>query len=812
MSMESTCLTQLAVCDVLKERFGTKIYIVLKTGKGSRWTHLIDVEHEKKSGSSRNALPIKWKTDELMDRLGENYQDQDALERLSKLPSDVSERRSIHPFELSNRSEVYREIVLNPTESKGWKLIAGLLTFDLPVDEKGNAPEPSYYGEEFEALLHRGTRRRRVLRYCEIAKISEDTVYRTFRRFCQRGLTPAAASDDYDLSGGRNQQREWKKPPGSRPKRRKFAASACDEEVRRLIALAVDYYFSFEYVKGKRSQKTLEQALNWLRSTFLRDRVVYNEKREMVELKLKDLFVITVRQLQYYIRKNFTYEERRIHKVGLRKFLLHERPLKGRLRTTKGPGERFHIDATILDIYLVGEILRTEVIGRPVLYLVIDDYSGMAVGFHLTFDPPCWDGAMMALVNAISPKVEFCRTLGIHIREDQWSACRLCEGLYADQGEVSSVHKAHALISHYRVTVSNAPAYRPDLRSVMERRFGIIPAFWTPLVPGIVEKSSFDRGVTHPAYHAALDLKQLQRVICYTLLSYNARAIRGYLTPPEMIERGLAPTPLNLWKYGTEVNGCGRHVNVDEFRAKVMPKVSASIDGQGILHNGAHYACPTFDLVERQTMYRAEGTKTNVDITFDSTNNGAVQIHGFGEPITCPLSENEVGAFHGVTYQEQKLARELDATNRGMAKEAGEAERAMTDHNISRIAQEATSQTEKALREAGKTRPDINHMEEMRNLERSVRKPSSTDDESKDASRTRRKRKAGRPFKNIGKGILQGSRVEDAEVLEQKYDEEGDANERTINDVEVPSGETSQMTSKELREKRARGLLAELDE
>ncbi|RKR36187.1 DDE-type integrase/transposase/recombinase [Paraburkholderia sp. BL17N1] len=811
MPMKSTYPTQLVVCDVLKERFGKTVYIVLKTGKGSRWTHLIDIEHEKKSSSNHKALPIKRKTDELMDRLSEQYKDKDALERLNKLPTDVSERRRIHPFALSNRSDNYKEILIDPTKSKGWKLIAGLLTFDLPLNEKGEAPEPSYYGDEFEALILPETRRKRVLRYCKISNTSEDTVYRTFRRYCQRGLTPAAAADDYDLCGGRNQQREWKCRPGKAPRRRKFGASACDQEVRRLIALAADYYFSFQYMKGKRSQKTLEQALNWIRATFLRDRAVYNEKGEMVELRLSDRIVITVKQLQYYILKNFTYEERRIHKVGLRQYLLHERPLKGQLRTTKGPGERFHIDATVLDIYLVGQILRTKVIGRPVLYLVIDDYSGMAVGFYLTFDPPCWDGAMMALVNAISPKVEFCRSLDILIREDQWPACRLCEGVYADQGEVSSVHKAHPLISHYRVGVSNAPAYRPDLRSVMERRFGIIPAIWTSLVPGIVEKSSFDRGVAHPAYHAALDLKELRRVICYSLLSYNTRVIRGYPTPPEMIEREFAPTPLNLWKYGTEVNGCGRHVDVDEFRAKVMPKTTASIYARGILHNDLHYACPTFDLVERQTMFRAEGTETKVEITFDSTDNSGIQIHGLGEPITCPISEHDLGNLQGVTYQEQSLAKDLDATNRGMTKEAAEPERAKTDYNISKIAKEATSKTAKALRDAGMGRPDIKDIDEMRNVERSASKGLLAEDASKDARKTRRNSKTGGSFKNIIKKIVQGARVGASVEQKETYDEEGDAYERSENDANVPSDETVQMTSKELREKRARELLEEMD-
>jgi putative transposase len=93
-----------------------------------------------------------------------------------------------------------------------------------------------------------------------------------------------------------------------------------------------------------------------------------------------------------------------------------------------------------------------------------------------------------------------------------------------------------------------------------------------------------------------------------------------------------------------------------------------------------------------------------------------------------------------------------------------------------------------------------------------LRKISSAEDESKDADKARRKSKSGRSFKNIVKGIIRGPRAEAAKNQEQMYDEEGDAYEESVNDAKEPSGEASQMTSKELREKHARELLAELDE
>ncbi|SOF00951.1 Mu transposase, C-terminal [Burkholderia sp. OK233] len=802
MPTTATYPDTITVGEVLKERNGERIYIVLRTGRNARWTHLIDIEHSAKSASLRKAMPFKIKTDDLLVRLSANADPELALDKLPRLPGNVAERRRVLPFVLSRRSGKYQEIAEDPTKSTGWAITKGLLTFDLSPSED-RSPEPSIFGDEFEELLHKETRRKRILQYCAVAAISESTVYRTFRRFCQQGMTPAAAGDDYDRCGGRGQQRNCVSADGDARKRKKIKNVDPKMEMQRLLALAADYYFSFEYSRGKRARKTLGIALRWMKTNFLCDRAVYNQNGEMIELKFDRRIVPTERQLQYYIYRNYSYEQRRIRQVGLRQYLLHERPLTGRLRTSRGPGERFHIDATIVDIYLVGQILRIKVIGRPVLYFVVDDYSAMVVGFYLTFEPPCWDGAMMALANAVSPKVPFCKALGIAIEQEDWDANRLCEILCADQGEVSSVHKAHPLIRDYRMEIENTEAYRPDIRAHMERRFGIIPAIWNSLVPGVVEKDSFDRGVEHPACHAALDINEMRRVICYAVLSYNKRVIRGYPTPPEMVDLGLAPTPLNLWKYGTKMNGCGRQVDVDEFRARAMPTATAKIDGEGILHNGLHYACPTLSLVERQAMFRGQKIETEVQVGYDPADNSHIQLHGLGEPTRCPVSDHEIDEVRGLSYQEQMLYTKRDATNRGLSEKSSEPDRAMTDYNIAKIAREAVSKTGRALKDAGMCQPDIRDMEAARDLEQSA-------ESTVRSGKATRRNKAGASFKKLFKKVQKGVGLAPL-VPKETYDEEGDAYDESVDQDSVTSADDCGMTAKDLREKRVREILASMD-
>ncbi|WP_322038011.1 integrase [Burkholderia cenocepacia] len=806
MSPKDTFQTEIAVGDVLKERNGEHIYIVLKTGAGQRWTHLIDTEYQQKSTANHHAQPFQLKTDEVLLRLSPNVEAELALEKLPGLPVIVSERRRELPFVKSRRSEKYRAIVEDPTLSKGWKLIEALLTFDQPLRDDGSHAPCSIHGDAFEELLHRETRAKRISRCAEVVHVSQDTLYRVVRRFFQRGMIPAAAADDYDLCGGRGKPRNWKRRPGRTATKRLLSASARNDEVQRLLQLTADYYLSFEYAKGKRAQKTMEAALDWMRATFLCDRVVYNERREMIELTLSRRIVLTRRQLQYYIQQNYPYEVRRVRQAGKKRYTLHERPLTGKLRNSRGPGERFHIDATIVDLYLVGNILRTTVIGRPTLYLVIDDYSALVVGFYVTFDPPSWNGAMMALVNAVSPKVEFCRSLGVDITESQWPAHHLCEVLYADQGEVSSVHKACSLIKDFRVELANAPAYRPDLRSVMERRFGIVPAIWSSLVPGIVEKDSLERGVEHPAYQAALNIRELRRVILRAVLSYNRHPIRGYPTPPEMVEAGHAPSPLDLWTYGLETNGYGRHIDIADFRAKVMQSVKVPIDGYGIHHKGLHYTCSDLSIVERQAMHRGRSkADSTVEICFDSADDSSIDLLGLGTPISRPLIEGERDKFAGLTYRELEIYRDLNSKNVAMAHEAGEADRAMTAYNIAKMGRDAVAETKVALKASGMRRPDITHMEEMRQAERSIESRAGT---------TKPKQVQPQASRNVSNEV---SRENDLGMPSramrgESYDSEGDVSKGQSTDSTLHTCGNARQRIKELREKRARALLDALDE
>ena len=62
-----------------------------------------------------------------------------------------------------------------------------------------------------------------------------------------------------------------------------------------------------------------------------------------------------------------------------------------------GPGHTWEIDSTIGDIYLRSSVNRAWIIGRPVVYIIVDVWSTAIVGFYVCLTGPSWDTAKVSL-------------------------------------------------------------------------------------------------------------------------------------------------------------------------------------------------------------------------------------------------------------------------------------------------------------------------------------------------------------------------------------------------------------------------------
>lgn len=416
-----------------------------------------------------------------------------------------------------------------------------------------------------------------------VAKIK---VKRIFTRFWQRGLNRNALLPDYMYSGGKGKERQLSKNSKvGRP--RKYSSSDqginITEDVKKQFNHVVKNYYR------KKEQLSLTDTYEYMLREFYSDK--YYEDNQLKYRIWDDSRIPTYHQFYYWFKK---LEDPQLDiqlRYSQKEFELKHRPiLSNSSLETDGPGTRFQIDATIADIYLVSSFDRNLIIGRPVVYGVIDVYSRLITGIYVGLEGPSWVGALMALDNMVTNKVEFCSKYDITIEEAHWPAHHLPEIIIADRGEFEG-YSVESLINNFNIKIENTSPYRGDLKGIIERQFRTINTKIKRKAPGAVQKEYRERGDRDYRLDASLNLEEFTKILIHIVLHHNQKIISQYPLEKEMIAEQLTATPINLWNWGI-VNKKGRLQivsNQDILRLNLLPKGKARISRTGIKFKGLAY-------------------------------------------------------------------------------------------------------------------------------------------------------------------------------------------------------------------------------
>jgi hypothetical protein len=366
-----------------------------------------------------------------------------------------------------------------------------------------------------------------------------------------------------------------------------------------------------------RKQPTLQEAVDFVCRLHFAE-AVKDQNGQVVAFDVQKDKKPTPRQLQYYIHKHYSYSQIRRRRKGEKNWNLGERPLLGLADgDIQGPGDQFLVDATVADEYLVSQFDRRRIVGRPIIYFVVDAFSSMIVGVYVGFEGPSWIGAMMALVNMVTPKVGFCKQYDIDIKESDWPSHHGCRRLGADKGELMSVDLGKNITKHLRIQIENPGSGRPDLKALVERRFGIVPAKWRPFALGYVEKDFNHRGEPDCRLTAGYNLFEFTQLVILAVWDHNLSPIRGKRMPAAMITDGYEASPLDLWEWGVmNRSGSLNMLTVDEVALNVMPSTKATVTEHGIrLCEGGYYTCDK--AIREEWQAKARHREWKVDMSFD---------------------------------------------------------------------------------------------------------------------------------------------------------------------------------------------------
>jgi hypothetical protein len=95
-------------------------------------------------------------------------------------------------------------------------------------------------------------------------------------------------------------------------------------------------------------------------------------------------------QFRYFYRKTRKLENQYISRYGLKYYQRNLRPCVGESVQTfaSAPGAAAMFDSTICNIFLLDES-KTNIVGRPILTICVDGFSGMILGYYLS-----WEGGV----------------------------------------------------------------------------------------------------------------------------------------------------------------------------------------------------------------------------------------------------------------------------------------------------------------------------------------------------------------------------------------------------------------------------------
>lgn len=396
--------------------------------------------------------------------------------------------------------------------------------------------------------------------------VSYSTVKRILCIYLKNSKLRDSLIDNTHNCGGKNKERNIKN--------RKIGI-IIDDNIKKLFKEGINKYYN---TSKKNSIKMCYELI-------IRDYLREDKNKE----------IPTFKQFYYWYKKfSANNKHNEITKrFGERIYQQKARAIVGNsLQDTIGPADLYQIDSTILDVYIVSRLNRNIIIGRPVLYLILDVYSRMIVGMNVTIEPfNSYKGAKGALINAMTDKVSYCKEYGIEIKKEEWVSATPSR-ILADRGELLYVNIENA-ISNLGILIQNTSPYRGDQKGIVEKSFERLHSYIKPFLDGVVANkfNVIERGSEDYRLKGNLNMDDITKIVILYVLHYNNSHVLNYYESDGInIENNIPKIPNKLWEYGVKIKkGLLRELPEEVVKINLLHNKEISVTAKGARMNKLYY-------------------------------------------------------------------------------------------------------------------------------------------------------------------------------------------------------------------------------
>ena len=416
-------------------------------------------------------------------------------------------------------------------------------------------------------------------------------IYKYLKRYWQSGMCKNALLPDFRNCGGLNKEKSssnvkrGRPPNGCKDDPEKTGINITEVD-KTLIRVAIDKYYDTS------DRNSIQRAYDMMIDKHYK---IGSKVEDGVELPIiaPSGKCPSLDQFYYWFKKFLNPEKSIKARIGERSYNLGGRPVLNKsTHFAFGPGYIYQIDSTIADIYLLSMFLQTLIIGRPVLYFVVDVFSALVVGFYMGLEGPSWMGAALALFITAMNKVELCTQFGINIQPGIWPVDMFSQKIVADRAELLSKNSDN-LLHNFNMRVTNTPSWRADFKGLVEQEFHRANVSTINWIPGAVKGRLRQRGEKDHRLDATLTLPEFTEVLIRMIIKYNnSHFLEDYPLLPEMIADGVKPVPIELWNWGMKNRtGYLQHRSEQQVMLGLMPTDRATVSAEGIKFKGLYYTC-----------------------------------------------------------------------------------------------------------------------------------------------------------------------------------------------------------------------------
>lgn len=501
-------------------------------------------------------------------------------------------------------------------------------------------------------------RRNLIKKVSSLHDVHENTVVKYLKKYWKRGKTKNALLPDYYQCGGKGKEKSAGTLKRGRPRKNTqiFGEGVnVDDDIKRVFRIAVNKYYHTS------AQNSLMLAYELMRKEFFSSEIKV-ENGIKISIIRPNSDVPTFAQFKYWFEKERNFKKEITLRRSSKKYEQENRPIMGSSTfEALGPGSIYQIDATVADVYLVSKFNRNWIVGRPIVYGVIDVFSRLVTGIYIGLEGPSWVGAMMALANAAMNKVEFCQDYGIEISAEKWPAQYLPDSILGDRGELEG-KSVENLINALGIKIMNTPPYRADWKGIIEQNFKTTSDRVKPFMPGVVNPDLRERGDKDYRLDAKLNLYEFTQIMIKSILYHNNQhLLRNYSREEMMIEDDIKCIPLELWNWGiTNRSGKLRSVDADIVKLNLMPTATATVTGKGIKFKNLYYGSK---MTLKENWFEKARNKGSwkVDVSYDPRNMQFIYIRSLdnSDYEKCYMLDYQKSYFDK-TYEEIEYLQEKE--------------------------------------------------------------------------------------------------------------------------------------------------------